>query len=199
MRGSSRATEYAERKSNNSHASDAHNFDQFLKKLETTKQRSCCPATPQSNVADSSDNSTFDSRYESAFNDYSPVAPAGAYGRGGRYADDDGEEDSTHLDEVEDALSQCSNGSRSRQFETRQSFVDRRSDADAVNLADEGAVESFIKFSTSNASSGQSPVPDRDDDDDFGGGGFSSFQLVDHRNSDAFRDQGLPDAILKVR
>ncbi|KAL9183115.1 hypothetical protein ACHAXT_004902 [Thalassiosira profunda] len=43
---------------------EAHEFDKFLLKLETTKQQ---PSPRRWNRADSSDNSTFDSRNESAF------------------------------------------------------------------------------------------------------------------------------------
>ena len=95
--------------------SDAHKFDQFLKKLETTKKKI-------RDRADSSDNSTFDSRLnESAFND-----TVTGYGCDNNDNDDDEEGDDQPI------------------FETRQSFVDRVSESNQHRQMD-SPVDSFIE------------------------------------------------------
>ena len=91
--------------------SDAHKFDQFLKKLETTKQ------VKKIHRTDSSDNSTFDSRLnESAFND-----TVTGYG----YGDDEEEDDMPIFETRQSFVDRVSESSQHRQLDSVDSFIRR--------------------------------------------------------------------------
>ncbi|KAL7536689.1 hypothetical protein ACHAXR_007337 [Thalassiosira sp. AJA248-18] len=178
--------------------SDAHKFDQFLKKLETTKQgaenktvtssssfmnneTSMSSVLLRVNRVDSSDgNSTFDSRNECAFHEMSDTATEF----------DDHEGGGSHRR----SPSTNSNSNNERQlFETRQSFVDRRATDGSGPTTFHDSVDSFIE----RAQSGQgSPKASQNCTAATG----EEQQKLFNRESDTTRffDEGLPDAILKL-
>ena len=160
---------------------DAHMFDQFLKKLEVTKQQKNKEPLHESSSrykhTDSSDTSTLDSRNETSF-----LSVAG------QYTDDDNDiediartSDSTDHNNSQffDSEQQHNNN---QLFETRQSFVDRQqlvgsSHPNSLNVATVSSVDSFIERSKSGS------------DHDVGQDGL--LQLGPE-------EDGLPDAILKL-
>lgn len=167
------------RKMRESQRNDAHLFDQFLKKLEVTKQQKNSQPSYESSRykhADSSDTSTLDSRNETSF-----LSVAG------QYTDDDNDiEDiacsSDHINsQLFDSEQQYNNN---QLFETRQSFIDRQqivgsSHPNSINEATTSSVDSFIERSKSGSGSDHAAGQD----------GF--LQLGPE-------EDGLPDAILKL-
>ena len=163
---------------------DAHMFDQFLKKLEVTKQQKNNEPLHESSRykhTDSSDTSTLDSRNETSF-----LSVAG------QYTDDDNDiediartSDSSSTDHNNSQLfdSEQQQQLNNQLFETRQSFVDRQqlvgsSHPNSLNEATASSVDSFIERSKSGS--------DRDD-----AGQDGLLQLGPE-------EDGLPDAILKL-
>ena len=151
---------------------DADKFDQVLKKLETTKQHKQQHRQKQQYRRHRPSSSTMtESRHYSDSSDNSS-SNGNAFGYDCGFAGGDGERD--------DERTSDNSTSESKIFETRQSFVDRR----AGGTITPNFVNSFIERAQSAERCGISD------------GG----EVESRGERDAmFVEEGLPDAILKVR